>query len=235
MSTIIDRNTTIPVRRSQVFSTAEDNQPAVDIHVLQGEREMARDNRSLGQFKLDGIPAAPRGIPQVEVTFDIDANGILTVSARDKASGKEQTITITGSTALDKTEIERMVRDAEIHSAEDKKRREEVEIRNDADSLAYQVERQLDSLGEKIPTHEKARIEQLLSELKKALKENESKEKIQSLKSDLEQAAYSLSQGAYQQAGQDNESGDFNQTSRETYGSPPHQGDVVDAEFEERP
>ena len=147
MTRIIERNTTIPVRRSQIFSTAEDNQPAVDINVLQGEREMARDNRSLGQFKLDGIPPAPRGIPQVEVTFDIDANGILKVSAQDKASGKEQTVTISGSSNLDKGEIDRMVRDAQANAEEDKKRRQEIEVRNEADSLVYQVERQLRGPG----------------------------------------------------------------------------------------
>jgi molecular chaperone DnaK len=155
MTKIIERNTTIPVRRSQVFSTAEDSQPAVDIHVLQGEREMARDNRSLGQFKLDGIPPAPRGLPQIEVTFDIDANGILKVSAKDRATSKEQTITISGSTNLDQSEIERMVRDAQTHTEEDKQRRQEIEERNEADSLAYQVDRQLKDLGERLPVHEK--------------------------------------------------------------------------------
>ncbi|NLJ77678.1 MAG: molecular chaperone DnaK, partial [Peptococcaceae bacterium] len=201
MAKVIERNTTIPVRRSQVFSTAEDNQPAVDINVLQGEREMARDNRSLGQFKLDGIPMAPRGIPQIEVTFDIDANGILKVGARDKGTGKEQTITISGSTSLDQGEIDRMVNDAAAHAAEDKKRKEEIEARNEADSLAYQVDRQLKDLGDKIPVHEKARVEQLLEDLRKALKENASIERIRTLQSDLQQAAYSLSQAAYGQAG----------------------------------
>ncbi|MCL6611315.1 MAG: molecular chaperone DnaK [Peptococcaceae bacterium] len=230
MSRIIERNTTIPVRRSQVFSTAEDNQPAVDIHVLQGEREMARDNRSLGQFKLDGIPPAPRGVPQIEVTFDIDANGILKVSAKDKATGKEQTITITGSTALDKAEIDRMVREAEANAAEDKKRKEEVEARNEADSLAYQVDRQLRDLGDKIPAHEKARIEQLLGDLKAALKENAPIDRIRSLRGDLQQAAYSLSQAAYRQAG-----GAGGQNAGGAYGPPPPKDDVVDAEYEERP
>ncbi|MFZ5647711.1 MAG: molecular chaperone DnaK [Bacillota bacterium] len=247
MSRIIERNTTIPVRRSQVFTTADDNQPAVDIHVLQGEREMARDNRSLGQFKLDGIPMAPRGVPQIEVTFDIDANGILKVSAQDKATGKEQTITITGSTSLDKSEIDRMVRDAEVNAAEDKKRKEEVEARNEADSLVYQVERQIKDFGDGVPVHEKARIDQLLNDLKSALKENAPIDRIRSLKSDLQQAAYSLSQAAYQQPGAQaggcaggNCSGDRN------YGGPPPHGggqyggpgnrgdDVVDAEFTER-
>ncbi|NLI14644.1 molecular chaperone DnaK [Pelotomaculum propionicicum] len=225
MSRIIERNTTIPVRRSQIFSTAEDSQPAVDINVLQGEREMARDNRSLGQFKLDGIPAAPRGIPQIEVTFDIDANGILKVSARDKGTGKEQTITISGSTNLNKSEIDRMVHEAEIHAAEDKKHKEEIEARNEADSLAYQVERQLKDLGDKVPVHEKARVEQLLGDLKTALKENAPIDRIRTLQGDLQQAAYSLSQSAYQQAGGGPAGGSA---------GPPHGEDVVDAEFEEK-
>ncbi|MFZ5639311.1 MAG: molecular chaperone DnaK [Bacillota bacterium] len=199
MTKIIERNTTIPVRRSEVFSTAEDNQPAVDIHVLQGEREMARDNRSLGQFKLDGIPMAPRGIPQIEVTFDIDANGILKVSARDKGTGKEQTITISGSTSLDKGEIDRMIREAEANAAEDKQRKQEVETRNEADTLAYQVERQLNELGDKVPAHDKARIEGMLNDLKTALKENAPVPRIRELHGELQQAAHALSQAAYQQ------------------------------------
>ncbi|NQS77030.1 MAG: molecular chaperone DnaK [Peptococcaceae bacterium] len=235
MAKVIERNTTIPVRRSQVFSTAEDNQPAVDINVLQGEREMARDNRSLGQFKLDGIPMAPRGIPQIEVTFDIDANGILKVGARDKGTGKEQTITISGSTSLDQGEIDRMVNDAAAHAAEDKKRKEEIEARNEADSLAYQVDRQLKDLGDKIPVHEKARVEQLLEDLRKALKENAPIERIRTLQSDLQQAAYSLSQAAYGQAdgagapGGAPGAGDGSQPQHQPGGD-----DVVDAEFEER-
>ncbi|WP_027366134.1 molecular chaperone DnaK [Desulfotruncus alcoholivorax] len=235
MSKIIERNTTIPVRRSQVFTTAEDNQPAVDIHVLQGEREMAGDNRSLGQFKLEGIPAAPRGVPQIEVTFDIDANGILKVSARDQATGKEQTITISGSTSLDQAEIDRMVRDAEAHAAEDKKRREEVEVRNEADTLLYQVERQIKDLGDKVPVHEKARIEQLVENLKSALKEKAAIDRIRSLKDDLQQAAYSLSQAAYRQAqGGAAGAGCGGGTCG---GGPKHHGgdDVIDAEYEERP
>jgi molecular chaperone DnaK len=148
MTKIIERNTTIPVRRSEVFSTAEDNQPAVDINVLQGERELARDNRSLGQFKLDGIPAAMRGIPQIEVTFDIDANGILKVSARDKSTGKEQTVTISNSSNLDKAEIDRMIDEAKRYSAEDRQRRQEAEARNNADSVCYNAAHQLDGMGD---------------------------------------------------------------------------------------
>jgi molecular chaperone DnaK len=216
----------------------------VDINVLQGEREMARDNRSLGQFKLDGIPPAQRGIPQVEVTFDIDANGILKVSAQDKASGKEQTVTISGSSNLDKGEIDRMVNEAQANAEEDKKRRQEINARNEADSLVYQVERQLKDLGDQVPVHEKARVEQLAADLKAALKENAPLDKIGSLKSDLQQAAYSLSEAAYkkaQTAGDASAAGGQPGGVGEGSGSTPgggapgaHQGgpDVVDAEYE---
>jgi molecular chaperone DnaK len=164
---------------------------------------MAGDNRSLGQFKLAGIPVAPRGIPQIEVTFDIDANGILKVSAKDRGTGKEQTITISGSTSLDTGEIDRMVSEAEANSAEDKKRRQEVEAKNEADTLVYQVEKQLRDLGDKVPVHEKARIEQLINDLRTALKENAPVERIRNLQNDLQQAAHAVSQAAYQQPGQE--------------------------------
>ncbi len=229
MTRIIERNTTIPTRHSQVFSTAGDSQTAVDIHILQGERELARNNRSLGQFKLEGIPAAPRGIPQIEVTFDIDANGILEVSARDKATGIEQAVTISGSTNLDRGEIERMVRAAAKHAAEDRRRRREVEERNEADSLAYQVERQLRDRGNRIPVHEKARLEQLLGDLRAALKESApSERRVRTLKSDLQQAACSLSTAAYGVPG-DGTGG------RSGSGHAPGGagGDVVDADYEE--
>jgi molecular chaperone DnaK len=240
MTRVIERNTTIPVRRSQIFSTADDNQPAVDINVLQGEREMARDNRTLGQFKLDGIPPAPRGIPQVEVTFDIDANGILKVGAQDKASGKEQTVTISGSGNLDKGEIDRMVSDAQANAEKDKTHRQEIEIRNEADSLAYQVERQLKDLGDKVPVHEKARVEQLATDLKAALKENAPVDKIRSLKDDLQQAAFSLSEAAYKKTqpaeGAGTAGGGPGGNSGGTSGGDtkeqPGRPDVVDAEYE---
>jgi molecular chaperone DnaK len=227
MTKLIERNTTIPARRTEVFSTAEDNQTAVDIVVLQGEREMARDNRVLGRFRLEGIRQAPRGLPQVEVTFDIDANGILNVAARDKDTGKEQTITISGSTNLEKGEIDRMVHDAESHAADDKQRRQEVEARNHADSLAYQVERTLGDMGEQAPMHLKARAEQLVSDTRAAVKDEAPLDRVRALSSDLEQMLHSLgaaAQQAYQQAG------------HATGGLERAQGgdDVVDAEFTEK-
>ncbi|MQL51154.1 molecular chaperone DnaK [Desulfofundulus thermobenzoicus] len=232
MTRIIERNTTIPVRRSQVFTTAEDNQPAVDIHVLQGEREMARDNRSLGQFKLEGIAPAPRGVPQIEVTFDIDANGILKVSARDKATGREQTVTITGSSNLDKSEIDRMVREAQMYAEEDRRRKQEVEVRNEADSLAYQVDRQLREVGDRVPVHIKARAEQLVTDLKAALKENAPIERIRSLSGDLQQAAQALLQAARSTgpAG----AGSRGAASAGSGGAGSQGDDVVDAEYEEK-
>ncbi|MBC7076347.1 MAG: molecular chaperone DnaK [Syntrophomonadaceae bacterium] len=224
MTRIIERNTTIPVRRSEIFTTAEDGQTAVDIHVLQGEREMARDNRSLGQFKLGGIPPAPRGVPQIEVTFDIDANGILKVSAKDRTSGKEQMITISGSSNLEQAEIDRMVKEAQAHSEEDKRRRQEVEMRNEADSLCYQVERQLNLVGNQLAVHEKARIEGLLEQLKQALKENASIDKIRDLRGELEQAAFSMENLS--------PSAEYSQE-KENGGKVPD-NDVVDADFEEK-
>lgn len=229
MTKIIERNSTIPTRHAEVFSTAEDNQPAVDIHVLQGERELARDNRSLGQFKLEGIAPAPRGLPQVEVSFDIDANGILKVSAKDKGTGKEQQITISGSTNLEQGEIERMINEARQHSEEDKQRRQEVDERNEADSLVYQVERQLKEVGDKLAVHEKGHLEQTLNELQEALKSNAPLEKIRSLKSDLQQAAHALSEAAYRQ-----QTGEAQGSSPGPGGPAGAADDVVDAEFEEQ-
>jgi molecular chaperone DnaK len=198
MTRLIERNSTIPSRRTEIFSTAADNQPAVDIHVLQGERELARDNRTLGQFKLEGIAPAPRGTPQVEVTFDIDANGILNVAAKDMASGKEQKITISGSTSLDKGEIDRMIRDAEQHAAEDKQRRELVEARNNADSLAYSVERAINEMGDRVPAHERARAESLISDIRAALKDEATPiDRLRELTSDLQQVSHSLASAVY--------------------------------------
>ena len=229
MTKLIERNTTIPIKKSETFSTAEDSQTAVDIHVLQGEREMARDNRTLGNFRLEGIPPAPRGIPQVEVTFDIDANGILNVHAKDRATGKEQRITISGSTSLAKDEIDKMVKDAEAHATEDKGRREEVEVRNQADGLAYQVERQLKDLGDKVPAHEKSRCEQIINDIRQAIKDNADVSKLKGLTSDLQQAAHALSTAAYQQASQAGQASGAQAAAAGNKGE-----DVIDAEFEEK-
>jgi molecular chaperone DnaK len=192
LTKLVERNTTIPVRRSQTFSTADDNQTAVDIHVLQGERELARDNRTLGRFRLEGIPPAARGGPQIEVAFDIDANGIVSVSAKDLGTGKVQQITVTGTAQMGKEEIERLLREAEAHAAEDRKGREEAETRNAADALAYQVGQRLRDAGGQLPVHEKARLEQLVGELQRALKEGADLARIRTLADDLRQAATAL-------------------------------------------
>ena len=192
MTRVIERNTTIPARRTEVFSTAEDNQPAVDIVVLQGERERAADNRVLGRFRLEGIRPAPRGVPQVEVTFDIDANGILKASARDKDTGAEQRITISESSNLEPSEVERMIADAEQHRAEDAKLRQAADARNELDAAAYQVERRLTELGEAVPTHEKARAEILVSDARQAIKENAPIDRMRSLTSELQQVLQGL-------------------------------------------
>ena len=200
MTRLIERNTTIPARKSEIFSTAEDNQPAVEVHVLQGEREMARDNKSLGHFRLEGIAPAPRGVPQIEVTFDIDANGILNVSAKDRATGREQKITITASSGLSKDEIDRMVRDAEMHAQEDRQRKEEIELRNRADSLAYQSERSLRDLGEKVPASSRAEAESQINALRDAIKSN-NVTRMRSVMSELEGTMQRIGQDIYSQAG----------------------------------
>lgn len=230
MTKIIERNTTIPVRRSEIFTTAEDNQTAVDIHVLQGEREMARDNRTLGRFRLEGITPAPRAVPQVEVTFDIDANGILNVSAKDKATSREQKITITGSTQLGKDEIERMVQDAQAHATEDRERRQIVEAKNQADSLAYQVERSLKDLGDKVPSHERARAEQLIADIRQAIKEDASLDRLRQLTSDLQQLSHGIAAAAYGQATAGAPTG-ASSTAGSAPGGASGQEDVIDAEF----
>jgi molecular chaperone DnaK len=234
MTRLIERNSTIPTRRTEIFSTAEDNQSAVDIHVLQGERELARDNRTLGQFRLEGIAPAPRGLPQVEVTFDIDANGILNVTARDVATGKEQKITISGSTSLDKNEIDRMVRDAEQHSAEDKARRELVEARNMADSLAYSVERSIRDLGDRVPAHERARAESLINEIRSALKDESAPlDRFRQLTSDLQQVSHSLASAAYSQASAAGAGAGGRPDGGSSQGGPGQSADdeVIDAEY----
>jgi len=200
MTPLVPRNTTIPVSKSQVFSTADNNQTAVDIHILQGERPMSNDNKSLGMFRLDGIPAAPRGIPQIEVTFDIDANGIVNVSAKDRATNKEQRITITNTSNLSEADIDRMVKDAEAHADEDKKRKDEVEQRNTASSMVNSADRLVKDLGEKMSDADKAKIEEEKNELQKAIDENAPLEQIKSLSDKLQETMYSISAAAYQQA-----------------------------------
>ena len=222
MTKIIEKGTTIPTKKSQVFSTAEDNQSAVTIMVLQGEREFARDNKSLGNFNLEGIPAAPRGVPQIEVEFDIDANGILTVSAKDKATGKAQNITISGSSGLSEDEINSMVKDAELHKEEDKKRKDAVEARNQADALVHQTEKSMNELGEKVPAEDRSNIEAALNDLKEVLKdENSSKEQIDAKVEALSKASHKLAEAMYKK--------DENAGSN---GGNKKDDDVIDAEVE---
>ncbi|HNK63221.1 MAG TPA: molecular chaperone DnaK [Anaerolineales bacterium] len=225
MTVMIERNTTIPVRKTEVYSTAADNQTAVDIHVLQGERPMAQDNMSLGRFRLDGIPPAPRGIPQVEVTFDIDANGILHVTAKDKASGKEQKVTITASTNLNKNDIDRMVQEARQNETADKKRREGIEVKNNADNLSYQIEKALRDLGDKVPAAERSSIEAKVSELKQAA-QGDDIERIKKLTEELQNTFHALSQQLYAQGQQE-------QPQPEGGPSAPRDGDVIDGEVKE--
>jgi molecular chaperone DnaK len=198
MTPLIERNTTIPVRKAEIFSTADDGQTAVTIHVLQGERSMAADNAVLGRFNLEGIPAAPRGMPQVEVTFDIDANGILNVTAQDKATGKEQRITITASTNLSKEEVDQKVQEAKRHEAVDARQKELVEARNTADSLVYQAEKSLQELGDKVPESDRATIERTIENLKTA-KDGDDTTRIKQLIEELQQATYAMGQQVYAQ------------------------------------
>ncbi len=230
MTKLIEKNTTIPCRKSQTFSTAADNQPAVSIHVLQGEREMARDNKTLGNFELTGIPAAPRGVPQIEVTFDIDANGIVHVSAKDLGTGKEQSISITASSGLSKEEIDKMVHDAEAHADEDKKKREAIEARNHADSMVYSTEKSLKEFGDKIDAVEKGTIENKLAELKK-LMEGEDAEAIKKATDELAQSAHKLAEAMYAK-GQGGEGGAAG-GAEQAEAAKPKDDNVVDADFEE--
>ncbi len=230
MTPIIERNTTIPVKKSQIFTTAEDGQTAVTIHVLQGERPMAADNMSLGKFNLEGIPPAPRGIPQIEVTFDIDANGILNVSAQDKATGKQQKITITASTNLSKADVERMVQEAKRHEAEDRRRKELVEARNNADAVIYQTEKALRELGDKVPATDRGKIEGLINDLKNAMK-TEDTARIRQLTEQLQQASYALGQQMY--AGQQPSGGGPTGGPSGGAAGGPGGEDVVDGEFRE--
>jgi len=231
MTTLIPRNTTIPTRKTEIFSTAEDGQTAVDIHVLQGERPMAHDNKTLGNFQLGGIPPAPRGTPQIEVTFDIDANGILNVSAKDKATGREQQIQITATTNLSEADVERMVNEAKSHEAEDRQQRELIDARNQADHLVYAVEKSLNELGDKIPSAEKSRVETLIGQLKEAIQGSDIS-RLRDLTEQLQQASYALSQQLYQtqQAGPN---GGADQTGDQAAEQSSTDDDVVEGEFQE--
>jgi len=234
MTKIIERNTTVPTRKSQIFTTAEDSQTSVEIHVLQGERELARDNRTLGRFHLIGLPPAPRGMPQVEVTFDIDANGILHVSAKDKATGKEQSIRITSSSGLNEDDINKMIREAEDHESEDRKRKDVVEAKNTADSLAYTTEKTLKEHGDKVDSMTRASIENALADLKEVLKSDDAaliRKKIDALTT----ASHKLAEVIYSSAAQGGAGGAGAQAGpgAGAGGSSKQGEDVVDAEFEE--
>ncbi|MFZ9601659.1 MAG: Hsp70 family protein, partial [Ilumatobacteraceae bacterium] len=227
MTKLIERNTTIPTRRTEVFSTAEDMQPSVEIHVLQGEREMASYNKTLGKFQLVDLPPAPRGVPQIEVTFDIDANGIVHVSAKDRGTNKEQSMTITGQSSLSKDDINKMVKDAEAHAEEDKKRREEAEVRNNADSLVYQTEKVLREQGDKLTAEDKSAVEGPLADLRSALNGSDT-DTIKNATEKLMTASQAFSQKLYEAASRDaNAAG----TSASGQQSGANDSDIVDAEI----
>ena len=238
MTPLVQRNTTIPVSKSQVFSTADDNQTAVDIHVLQGERPMARDNKSLGMFRLDGIPPAMKGMPQIEVTFDIDANGIVNVTAKDKATNKEQKITITNSSNLSEADIDKMVKEAEANASEDKKKKEEAETRNNAQSMISAADRIVKDFEGKISDSDKAKLDEQKEALKKALDENKPYEEIKKLSEDLQQTMYAISQAAYAKVQQEGQNAQTEGAQGQNAGSENansntnnNNDDVIDAEF----
>ncbi len=230
MTKLIERNTTIPTKRTEVFTTAEDSQPSVEIHVLQGEREMAGYNKTLGKFQLVDLPPAPRGVPQIEVTFDIDANGIVHVSAKDRATNKEQSMTITGQSTLDKNDIEQMVKDAEAHAEDDRKRREEAEVRNNADSLVYQTEKVLREQGDKVTAEEKDAVEQPLADLKKALEGNDT-DAIKAATETLMSASQAFSQKLYEAAARDSGADGTSASGQDTGAGAVNDDDIVDAEI----
>ena len=229
MTKMITRNTTVPTKKSETYSTAVDGQTNVEIHVLQGEREMASDNKSLGTFRLDGIPPAPRGVPQIEVTFDIDANGILSVNAKDKGSGKEQSISITGASTLSENEVEKMVKDAETNASADKEKRERIDIKNQAETLVYQAEKQLGELADKVDADSKAKVEDKRVKLKAAI-EKDDFDAMKSLLEELQQELYTLGASVYQQAGAANPSSPGEDPTSDSNSSG---DDVIDAEFTE--
>jgi len=233
MTPLVPRNTTIPVSKSQVFSTADDNQTAVDVHVLQGERPMSRDNKSLGMFRLDGIPPAPRGLPQIEVTFDIDANGIVNVSAKDKATSKEQKITITNTSNLSEDEVDKMVKEAEINAEEDKGRKEEVEIRNNANSMIHASERLLKDLESKMSEENKTKLTEQKDALDKALKENAAVDEIKKLSEELQQTMFAISSAAYEQSSAEGQPAgeESSEAPQGEEGEKPSDEDVIDAEY----
>ena len=227
MTKMISRNTTVPTKKAETYSTAVDGQTNVEIHVLQGEREMASDNKSLGTFRLDGIPPAPRGVPQIEVTFDIDANGILSVNAKDKGSGKEQSISITGASTLSDNEVEKMVKDAEMNASTDKEKREKIDIKNQAETLVYQAEKQIGELGDKVDEAAKAKVEEKRVKLKEAT-EKDDYESMKSLVEELQQELYSLGASVYQQASDASQAAADSNTDSKVDGD-----DVIDADFTE--
>lgn len=229
MTVLIPRNTTIPTSKSEVFSTAADNQPAVDVHVLQGERSMASDNKTLGRFQLADIPPAPRGVPQIQVTFDIDANGIVNVTAKDLGTNKEQKITITSNTTLSDDEIDRMMKEAEANKEADKKKKEEADLRNDAEQMIFQSEKALKDLGDKVDAKEKEEVEGFVKELKEALDKNDM-DKVKTIKEQLQEKAMNLSAKVYEQAAKEQQENSSNETSNDDS----KKDDVQDAEYEEK-
>jgi molecular chaperone DnaK len=234
MTKLIDRNTTIPVEKKQIFSTAADNQPGVEIHVLQGEREMAADNKTLGKFILDGIPPAPRGVPQIEVTFAIDANGILNVSATDKATGKKQDITITASTGLKEDEIEEMVEEAAKHAEEDKEKRERAEKKNNADTLCFTIEKLLDEQGDKIDKKDKEELEEDVEELKELIKKDDfDEDEVEEKTEELTKKMQEVSKEMYEKASKENSQSKEDEKEKDDDDEEVKEGEVVDDDDDE--